>query len=177
MTFDKEKARKKFLEENKEEPRIVSDFEYAVLHPNLIKTPLTVPLKRAEILADKLTENLASAHPDPLYKVIMASGFSESMAKKPAMATKSEVFRRRLELNAQKAAKIMSKRRAEALQLMLEKQGEAKYRDLAYGVDIMTKNERLISGQATENIGMQGSLVMIPSKDSEFQEPQADNTA
>ena len=156
MPFDKEKARQKFLEENK---------------------PLPPPINRAEQVADIVAENASFMRIEPISKIVARVGYPQSTVLQPSRVTSTEKFKARLELNAQKHAKIMSKRRLEALKLMYEKQGEAKYRDLVYGVDIMTKNERLITGQATENIGMQGSLVMIPSKDSEFKEPEADNTA
>ena len=130
---------------------------------------MDIPLKRAEIVADMVYNNLRNGTPLPMGQVLKQAGFSKSTVLRPKAVTNTELFRKRMEKNRLETIKELEKARKQALKAMGMKIGKANYRDVVYGMDITTKNHQLLTGQATENVGMQGSLVILPSKDAEFE--------
>ncbi len=133
-------------------------------------TDIPIAVNRAELLADRVAENARNGTHFSIGKVMKEVGYSDGTTLNPSKITVGDAYKRRLELQNQRTAKEMAKVRKQALKLMLEKADEAKYRDLAYSADIMTKNERLLTGQSTENNAVQGSIIVLPSSDTDLEQ-------
>lgn len=85
----------------------------------------------------------------------------------PATPSKDKKFLELLKEADEKAVKIMNTRRLTALQLLQKKEKTASYKDLINGIDVLTKNKRLLTGESTQNVAMKGSIVMLPSPQSD----------
>lgn len=108
----------------------------------------TLTLKQQK-LATGIMENLAGKSPAPFGAVAQKAGYTEGSTKNPALLLKSPALQKRLAVMLSTIAKAQQVHLAEMFNP--DKIAAGNLRDHAYVYDILVKNERLMSGQSTEN--------------------------
>jgi hypothetical protein len=102
-----------------------------------------------------------------LKELAFKSGYRKNNSKiNVSQITNGKTFQEVLKQNNEKASSLMDQERERALLRLKGKIDSASYRDLAYVIDILTKNRQLLTGGATDNINMKSSIIMLPSKEN-----------
>ncbi len=87
-------------------------------------------------------------------KLMLLAGYSESQSHNAYQIVNTEEFQEALADESVDIIKKLEVERNRAIKLLKEKISKAKYRDLMDGIDKLTKNSQLLSGKATERIGI-----------------------
>lgn len=105
--------------------------------------------QRQEKLVRGIKENLSASKTKSMAQLAIEAGYSDGMSKQPSNILKSAAVQKRL----QSLLATMDKAKRVHLAEMFnpDKVAAANVRDHAYVYDILIKNERLLSGESTEN--------------------------
>lgn len=96
-----------------------------------------------------IVENRSAKKPKPLKAIMLEAGYSEASAIKPSQSLKSPLVQERLQAFL---ATMDTARRLHLKELLKKEKVEGvDARDNAYIMDILVKNERLLTGQSTNN--------------------------
>ena len=121
---------------------------------------------RAEKLAKELVRKVRNGESVNIGAEAIRVGYSLASAKTYKFYNSAD-FQRIMQENKDIMAKEIEEEKQAIVERMKKTRSKAKYRDLAYSFDIMNKNQRLISGESTENIANKGSIVMLPQAEAE----------
>ena len=122
---------------------------------------LEMPTLKGEMLADRLLDNTRAGKAETMKSAMMAVGYAEATTIAPTRITSTQAFQKRMALNKKFTLLALEKRKREALKRMKETVGKASYRDVTDAVDKMIKNERLISGESTDNVAVKQMIPII----------------
>lgn len=106
----------------------------------------------AREVAKEVLETIGQGKIPVVSKIALKKGYSKATAKNPQQIKKAKSYREVLE----PVIESLENERIEILKRMKKTRNKAKYRDLTYSLDIVTKNHQLLSGGNTENVGIAG---------------------
>lgn len=101
--------------------------------------------ENARAVAKEVSETLGSGKLVHIGAIMRRNGYSKSTSKTPKNVTESKTFKEEM---TPIVARMIAQRDA-AIARMEKTVSKAKYRDVAHGVDILTKNIQLLTGGAT----------------------------
>ena len=127
------------------------------------------PVSRQEIAADLLSASIVNGSPITKEKAVLGAGYAVSTSRRTQQVTKSDAFRRRVELWNKRMSNKLGLHADAILAAMAAKRKAAGYRDLTYSFDIVKKHKALADGTATENLDVHGSVVFLPTDKSNLE--------
>lgn len=107
----------------------------------------------AKEVAKEVIEIVRNGKIPNLQKIQQKHGYSKESAKS-MKATRTDTYEEVIEQNLPTVVAQLEEEREEILKRMKKTRNKAKYRDLTYSLDIVTKNHQLLTGGKTENTGI-----------------------
>lgn len=104
----------------------------------------------AKQVAQEVLETLGKGEKPNLGKIARRKGYSDNTADNPKNITETKSYKEEVRPLVEQ---LEAERQAVVTRLMVVRD-KASYRDLIDGLDKITKNIQLLTGRATENIGM-----------------------
>ena len=115
-------------------------------------------LKRESIVAREVAKEVLATigrGQIPVVKEIaLKKGYKPSVAKNPQQIKKASSYQDTIKEGQHDLVKALEKERNAILKRMEKTRNKAKYRDLTYSLDVVTKNHQLLTGGSTENVGL-----------------------
>jgi len=105
----------------------------------------------ARLVAKEVSETIRNKKKVVLGKIIRKR-YSKSTSESPTIVTNTKSYKEAIE----PVISALEIERTEILKRMKKTRSKAKYRDLTYSLDIVTKNHQLLTGGKTENLGIEG---------------------
>lgn len=107
----------------------------------------------AKEVAKEVLETVRNGKIPNLQKIQQKHGYSKESAKS-MKATQTDTYEEVIEQNLPTVISQLEEEREAILERMKATRSKAKYRDLTYAMDIVTKNHQLLTGGKTENTGI-----------------------
>ncbi len=104
-----------------------------------------MPTEKQKKVIKKTLENIGNKKPTNRGKILNESGYSKSMADNPKIIYESKAIKKGLE----PLIKQLEEERNAIILELKKKRNKAMYNHLISGLDILTKNIQLLSGEAT----------------------------
>jgi hypothetical protein len=109
-------------------------------------------LPALEVANDVIEEVRIGKIPN-LQKIQRKHGYSKQSAK-AMKATRTKIYKETIDKNRESVISQLEEERQQILVRMKKTRNKAKYRDLTYSLDVVTKNHQLLTGGKTENNGI-----------------------
>ncbi len=107
----------------------------------------------AQEVAKEVLNTVRNGEIPNLQKIQRKHGYSRNSAKS-MKATETNTYKEIIEKGQEVVVAQLEEERTEILKRMKKTRNKAKYRDLTYAMDIVTKNHQLLTGGKTENTGI-----------------------
>ncbi len=108
----------------------------------------------AQEVAKDVLDKVRKGQRPILGEIIKKRGYADSISKSPTKVTETDSYKEVIEENKNPVIEQLEEERQAILLRMKKTRNKAKYRDLTYSLDVVTKNHQLLTGGKTENNGI-----------------------